>query len=80
VTLGSEGSIAATHAELLAIRPMRVEVVDTVGAGDAYMSALLDGLASADLIGVARREALQTATAGTVWAVVERRRAPRRSP
>jgi fructokinase len=40
-TLGSEGAIAYLGAERLEIAPRRVAVVDTVGAGDSFMSSLL---------------------------------------
>jgi fructokinase len=36
-----------------------VDVVDTVGAGDAFMSGLLDALAAADLLGAERSAALR---------------------
>ncbi len=41
VTLGGEGAIAYLGGERLQIAPRRVEVVDTVGAGDSFMSSLL---------------------------------------
>jgi fructokinase len=48
-------------------RPGRaVEVVDTVGAGDACMAALLAGLHRRDLLGADRRPALQAMDAATV--------------
>ncbi len=40
-TLGAEGALAYLGPERLEIAPRRVEVVDTVGAGDSFMSALL---------------------------------------
>lgn len=40
-TLGAEGAIAYLGAERLEIAPRRVAVVDTVGAGDSFMSSLL---------------------------------------
>ena len=43
-----------------------VRVVDTVGAGDAYMAGLIDGLWSADLLGADRREQLHAMQAETV--------------
>ena len=36
----------------------RVDVADTVGAGDTYSAGILHALASRDLLGAARREAL----------------------
>ena len=40
-TLGPKGAIAYLGAERLEIGPRKVEVVDTVGAGDSFMSSLL---------------------------------------
>ena len=40
-TLGSEGALAYLGAERLEIAPRRVAVIDTVGAGDSFMSSLL---------------------------------------
>ncbi len=40
-TLGSEGALAYLGSERLEIAPRRVAVVDTVGAGDSFMSSLL---------------------------------------
>jgi fructokinase len=45
VTRGSEGAIVATGAGLFSATAVPVTVVDTVGAGDAFMAALLAGLA-----------------------------------
>lgn len=45
VTRGSEGADCFTKNRLLHGGSEPVEVVDTVGAGDAFMAALLDGLA-----------------------------------
>ncbi|GAA4421925.1 carbohydrate kinase [Georgenia halophila] len=62
VTRGAEGSWARTAQGLELVAPPRpVEVADTVGAGDSYMSALLDGLWSAKLLGASRRIALAAA-------------------
>lgn len=72
VTMGSEGSIAATSVGPVRVPPEPVEVVDTVGAGDSYMSALLDGLAGADLIGAGRRDALVRAPVEAVRVVLVR--------
>jgi fructokinase len=44
----------------------RVEVVDTVGAGDSFMSALIAGLHGRGLVGAAGREGLEVLGADTV--------------
>ena len=59
VTRGEQGAIAACRAGTFEVPPIEVEVADTVGAGDAFMAGLLDGLRIADLIGADRREALR---------------------
>ena len=52
-TLGGEGAIAYLGAERLVIRPRRVEVVDTVGAGDSFMSSLLFAMERDGALGAA---------------------------
>ena len=59
VTLGGEGATAVTAAGEVAVEAPRVDVVDTVGAGDSFMGALLDWLWGADLLGADRRDALR---------------------
>jgi fructokinase len=54
VTLGGEGALAVTPDETLAVSAPKVNVVDTIGAGDAFMGAFLArwrarGLGRADL-------------------------------
>ena len=44
LTMGGEGSILATDDELIAIPAFAVDVVDTTGAGDAFMGGLSYGL------------------------------------
>lgn len=70
VTLGGAGVLALSRQSGLLRRPGRaISVVDTVGAGDSFMSALLAGLYRRGLLGAARREALRaidTATLATV--------------
>ena len=61
ITLGPAGLLAATRQAGVLRRPGRaVEVVDTVGAGDACMAALLAGLHRRDLLGAGRRAALRS--------------------
>ncbi|GAB3119153.1 carbohydrate kinase [Streptomyces calidiresistens] len=45
VTLGAGGVLAVTADEEVRVPAVAVEVVDTVGAGDAFQAALLDALA-----------------------------------
>jgi len=60
ITRGAEGVVAVAAGTGLLRRPgRRVAVVDTVGAGDAFTSALLAGLYRRDLLGTERRAALR---------------------
>src|SRR5699024_3615510 len=56
LTRGAAGAFAATSSGLeVEVRAPKVDVVDTVGAGDSFMSALLDALWREDLLGADRR-------------------------
>lgn len=44
VTLGERGAWAATRNDEIEVAAPKVELVDTVGAGDTFMAALIDGL------------------------------------
>lgn len=48
ITLGSEGSLLRTRDTQFAVAPERATVIDTIGAGDSYMSALIRGLVRYD--------------------------------
>ena len=41
VTLGSEGALVVTRTDVFEVAAPRVEVVDTIGAGDSFMGAFL---------------------------------------
>jgi len=73
VTLGGEGALAITAGgdEVLVEAP-RVEVADTVGAGDSFMGALIDGLWTADLLGADARDRLRAIDRPTVERVLVR--------
>lgn len=72
VTFGGKGAVAVSDAgEVEAVAP-RVEVVDTVGAGDSFMGALIDGLWENDLLGAGRRDALNAIGSATVQQVLDR--------
>lgn len=58
VTRGSQGAAVVTAEGRVTVAAPKVEVVDTVGAGDSFNAALLDALWSRDLLGAGRRDAL----------------------
>jgi fructokinase len=67
VTCGSEGAWAWTAREHVRVPPVRVAVVDTVGAGDTFQAALLAALAERGLL---TRAALARLDAATVREVL----------
>jgi fructokinase len=58
VTMGERGSFAVSAAGVARVDARPVQVVDTVGAGDAFMTGLIDALWSLDLLGADRRRTL----------------------
>ncbi|TGO04148.1 carbohydrate kinase family protein [Serinibacter arcticus] len=59
VTLGAEGSFAVTADGVeVAVPAPRVDVADTVGAGDSFMGGLIDGLWTNGLVGSGRHDAI----------------------
>lgn len=44
VTLGGDGALLATAEHVVRIPPVRVDVVDTIGAGDTFMASLIRSL------------------------------------
>jgi fructokinase len=48
LTLGARGSLLVSDSGSVEVEPVQTTVVDTVGAGDSYMSALLHALLAAD--------------------------------
>ncbi|WP_329171738.1 carbohydrate kinase family protein [Streptomyces sp. NBC_01477] len=68
VTLGGSGALAFTRAGQVTGAPVVVEVADTVGAGDAFMSAALDTMAGLGLTGAAARPDLPAAFDGPALA------------
>lgn len=71
-TLGAQGSKAWCQESVIHVPPRKVDVVDTVGAGDSYMAALIDGLMRAGLTGPTGRTLLATTPLRTIAGVVER--------
>jgi fructokinase len=58
VTMGENGAFAMCAAGTVRVPALRVNVVDTVGAGDAFMAGLIDALWSLGLLGAERRPQL----------------------
>ncbi|CAA0114209.1 Fructokinase [Mycolicibacterium vanbaalenii] len=58
VTTGSGGAVAMCAAGTARVPAFDVDVADTVGAGDAFMTGLIDALWSQDLLGADRRPRL----------------------
>lgn len=58
VTLGADGAVAMCADGSVRVPAGDVDVVDTVGAGDAFMTGLIDALWSRDLLGAQQRDRL----------------------
>ncbi|NYI42291.1 carbohydrate kinase family protein [Demequina lutea] len=72
VTLGSDGALAVCAGGMVSVPRVVVEVADTVGAGDSFMSGLIDGLWSAELLGGHRRDALRAIDLPQVTQILQR--------
>ncbi|MEU0494772.1 carbohydrate kinase [Mycobacterium sp. NPDC006124] len=59
VTMGGDGAFAVCAAGTVRVAARDVNVVDTVGAGDSFMTGLIDALWSLDLLGGDERTRLQ---------------------
>jgi fructokinase len=70
VTRGGAGAVAVSGAGTLHVPAPRVDVVDTVGAGDAFMSGLLHALAEHDLLGGEALPRLRHLGLGTLESLV----------
>ena len=58
ITLGGEGALGVSRAARVEVSAPAIEVIDTVGAGDSFMSALIAGLHARGLLGAVRLEGL----------------------
>lgn len=73
VTLGAEGSFAVTADGVeVAVPAPRVDVADTVGAGDSFMGGLIDGLWTSGLVGAGRHDAIAALPVGELTSLLER--------
>ena len=59
VTMGDRGAFAMCETGTARVAALPVDVVDTVGAGDAFMTGLIDALWELDLLGARRRHDLR---------------------
>jgi len=66
VTLGGSGALGVTRSGTVQVGASKVDVVDTVGAGDSFMSALLAGLRDHELLGERRLDGLSETTLSDV--------------
>ncbi len=71
VTMGEQGALAVCEAGVARVQARQVEVVDTVGAGDAFMTGLIDALWSLGLLGADRRAELRRISVDTLTGVLE---------
>jgi len=71
VTMGDAGAFAMCAAGTVRVPALRVNVVDTVGAGDAFMSGLIDALWSLGLLGAERRPHLARIDVDALTGVVQ---------
>lgn len=72
VTTGSAGSLAVAPSFELRVPAMQVDVVDTVGAGDTFMAALIDGLLGETAFGSGARSALESLGEEQLFALLYR--------
>lgn len=71
VTMGGDGAFAVSAAGSVRVKARPVRVVDTVGAGDSFMTGMLDQLWSLGLLGGDRREDLHRIGLDQLEAVLE---------
>ncbi|WP_066899297.1 carbohydrate kinase family protein [Mycolicibacterium houstonense] len=70
VTAGERGAFAVCRAGSVSVPAQHVNVVDTVGAGDAFMTGMLDALWSFGLLGADHRRDLARISAETLEQVL----------
>jgi fructokinase len=70
VTMGERGAFAICEAGIARVQAHAVDVVDTVGAGDAFMTGLIDALWSLGLLGADRRTELRRISVDTLTGVL----------
>jgi fructokinase len=71
VTMGERGAFAMCAAGTARVRARPVDVVDTVGAGDAFMTGLIDALWLLGLLGADKRAELRRISVDTLTGVLK---------
>ena len=71
VTMGERGAFAVSEAGIARVQSRPVDVVDTVGAGDAFMTGLIDALWSLNLLGADHRAELRRISIDTLSGVLQ---------
>lgn len=66
ITRGARGALGLSNNAVVEISAPQTTVVDTIGAGDAFMAGLLDAVAEAQLLGPASRVALASVDTPTL--------------
>lgn len=72
VTRGSGGSIARSRKVRVELASHEVEVVDTIGAGDAFMAGILSALGEERLLGKESKDRLRDINADALSRIAER--------
>lgn len=72
LTRGGDGAVGFTEGGRIQVAPVRVDVADTVGAGDTFSAGILDALAARHLLGAQNREELRAMPADDVATVLRR--------
>ena len=71
VTMGERGAFAMCMAGTARVQAQPVQVVDTVGAGDAFMTGLIDALWTLGLLGAEKRAELRRISVDTLTGVLQ---------
>ena len=66
LTLGEQGSLLVSEERALRAKPMRIEVVSAVGAGDSFLGGLVAALARGEALDRAFRVAVAAASAAVM--------------
>lgn len=70
LTRGGDGAVGFAASGRVPVEPVRVEIADTVGAGDTFSAGILHGLAQRELLGAPHAEALTAITTGDLAEVL----------